>query len=101
MLDDQLVSKFLCRRIETRLRLVIVFEGSYLGEANVGSLLTEALTADVEAVLADQTGGVGADTAIQSTLPLAHLVLSSWLVDRLLLSLAGGSVAYQPRLPLP
>lgn len=37
---------------------------SYLDEANVGGLLTEALTADVEAVLADQTGLVGADAAV-------------------------------------
>jgi hypothetical protein len=37
--------------------------GMYLGETDVGSLLTEALTADVEAVLADKTGLVGADTA--------------------------------------
>lgn len=36
---------------------------SYLDEANVGGLLPEALTADVEAVLADQTGLVGADSA--------------------------------------
>lgn len=34
-----------------------------LDETNVGSLLAEALTADVEAVLADQTSLVGADTA--------------------------------------
>jgi hypothetical protein len=38
---------------------------SYLDEANVGGLLTEALTADVEAVLADQTGLVGADAAVR------------------------------------
>jgi hypothetical protein len=38
---------------------------SYLDKANIGSLLTEALTADVEAVLADKTGLVGADAAIQ------------------------------------
>jgi len=38
---------------------------SYLDEANVGSLLAEALTADVEAVLADQTSGVGADAAVE------------------------------------
>lgn len=38
---------------------------SYLGESNVGGLLTEALTADVESVLADQTSGVGADTAVK------------------------------------
>ena len=40
---------------------------SYLDEANVGGLLTEALTADVETVLADETGLVGADTAGEKT----------------------------------
>ena len=35
-----------------------------LGEADVLGLLTEALTADVEAVLADETSLVGADTAV-------------------------------------
>jgi hypothetical protein len=38
----------------------------YLDEANVGGLLTEALTADVEAVLANQTGGVLADAAVMN-----------------------------------
>ena len=38
---------------------------SYLDETNVGGLLAEALTADVEAVLADQTSGVGADAAVE------------------------------------
>jgi hypothetical protein len=38
---------------------------AYLDEANVGRLLTEALTADVEAVLADQTGLMGADAAVK------------------------------------
>lgn len=42
-----------------------VLRFSYLGEANVVGLLTEALTADVEAVLADETSRVGADTAKQ------------------------------------
>jgi hypothetical protein len=37
---------------------------SYLDEANVGGLLAEALTADVQAVLADETGLVGADAAV-------------------------------------
>ena len=41
---------------------------SVLNEANVGGLLTEALTADVEAVLADETGLVGADTAATGAL---------------------------------
>jgi hypothetical protein len=36
-------------------------------EADVGGLLTEALTADVQAVLADETGLVGADTAVEGT----------------------------------
>ena len=41
-------------------------EESYLGEADISGLLAEALTADVESVLADQTGLVGADAAIFS-----------------------------------
>ena len=41
---------------------------SYLDETNVGGLLAEALTADVEAVLADQTSGVGADAAVSTVL---------------------------------
>jgi hypothetical protein len=36
----------------------------YLDKSNVGALLPEALTADVQAVLADETSGVGADTAV-------------------------------------
>jgi hypothetical protein len=35
----------------------------YLGETDVAGLLAEALTADAEAVLADETGLVGADAA--------------------------------------
>ena len=38
---------------------------AYLDETNVGGLLTEALTADVQAVLADETGGVGANAAVE------------------------------------
>jgi len=38
---------------------------AYLDEADVGGFLTEALAADVEAVLADETGLVGADTAVE------------------------------------
>jgi hypothetical protein len=38
---------------------------AYLDETNVGGLLTEALTADVQAVLADETGLVGADAAVE------------------------------------
>jgi len=39
---------------------------SYLDETDVGALLAEALTADVEAVLADETSGVGADAAVEA-----------------------------------
>lgn len=41
------------------------FVDAYLDEANVGGLLTEALTADVQAVLADETSLVGADAAVE------------------------------------
>lgn len=51
--------------------------GSHLLEANVGALLTEALTADVQAVLADQTGTVGADAAVKRDGMLARLPFSS------------------------
>lgn len=37
-----------------------------LEEANRGALFTEALTAEVKAVFADETGLVSADTAIMS-----------------------------------
>lgn len=42
----------------------VLVVGTHLDEANVGGLLAEALTADVEAVLADETGLVGADAAV-------------------------------------
>jgi hypothetical protein len=51
---------------------------SYLDESNIGSLLSEALTADVEAVLADETGLVGADAA-------KKLVLADMFIPRCLL----------------
>lgn len=44
---------------------------SYLDETNVGGLLTEALTADVQAVLADETSRVGADAAVSTSLATA------------------------------
>lgn len=46
---------------------------SYLDKANVGRLLTEALTADVKAVLADETGLVCADSAIENHVALAGI----------------------------
>ena len=48
---------------------------SYLDETNVGGLLAEALTADVEAVLADKTSLVGADAAVKN-LSVSHMFLS-------------------------
>lgn len=62
-----------------------------LVEADVGGLLTEALTADVQAVLADETGLVSADTAmeepmlvsllsaLQSQAPLVFLPIAPFL----------------------
>ena len=38
-------------------------EISYFCESNIGRFLSEALTADIQAVLADKTGGVSADAA--------------------------------------
>lgn len=48
---------------------------AYLDESNVGGLLTEALTADVKTVLADETGLVGADAAVHNQ-TLAKSILS-------------------------
>jgi hypothetical protein len=51
----------------------IIEEGgsvSYLDEANVGALLAEALTANVEAVLADETSRVGAHAAVSTSLAI-------------------------------
>ena len=47
--------------------LVNMFKPSHLGESNVGRFFSEALTADVQAVLADQTSLVLADAAIPSS----------------------------------
>lgn len=38
---------------------------SYLDEPDILALFPEALTADVEAIFADQTGLVGANTAVE------------------------------------
>ena len=105
--------KIMCCRVG-----VVVGEGgnSYLDEANVGTLLTEALTADVEAVLADETGLVGADTAVRSNVSQVSLILMpcsprSDLVDHdlgiffpflsLLSSRGNRGASYQARAPLP
>lgn len=43
---------------------LVDWDSAYLDEADVLGLLTEALTAQVEVILADKTGGVLADAAI-------------------------------------
>lgn len=45
----------------------------YLDEPNVLALLPEALTADVQAILADQTGRVGADAAVERKEQCQHI----------------------------
>jgi hypothetical protein len=65
---DISVGLFVCllsswRDVVTR-QLRAAEKAAYLDEANIGGLLAEALTADVEAVLADQTSLVGADAAV-------------------------------------
>jgi hypothetical protein len=45
----------------------------YLDESNVRGLLSEALTADVQAILADQTSLVGADTATSQQSAPTHI----------------------------
>lgn len=49
---------------------------TYLDEANIKRLLTEALTADVQPVFPDQTGLVSADAAvlINIEIPMSALI---------------------------
>lgn len=42
-----------------------MIESPYLNEADVLALLSEALTADVQAVFPDETGLVGADATVE------------------------------------
>lgn len=58
-----------------------VVVGTHLDEANVGGLLAEALTADVEAVLADETGLVGADAAVGGGDRLANCFVRGFRVS--------------------
>jgi len=41
---------------------------AYLDETDISSFLSEALTADVESIFADETGFVGADSAVRDVL---------------------------------
>lgn len=89
-------------------------EGTNLVETDVGGLLTEALTADVEAVLADQTGSVGADAAVElqkKSIVSISVLLSSFahfpppsdssLTQAVHPIQRGGGGPYQEREPLP
>lgn len=68
---------------------------SYLDETDVGALLAEALTADVEAVLSDETSRVGADAAVAAQLALV-------LCHRFPSPCAVASGAYHaPHVPIP
>ena len=70
----------------------------YLDESNIRGLLSEALTADVQTILSDQTSLVGADTAIttisscSNLFPSIHLHNPSKVLIRR---------TYQARAPLP
>ena len=70
---------------------------AYLGEANVVGLLPEALTADVQAVLADETSWVRADTANRKS---AHYIpiLPQFL---LFMCVFSSNITYHSLEPLP
>ena len=53
----------------------MAYFNSYLDETNVLALFPEALTADVQAILADQTGFVGADAAVREKTIHVSMVL--------------------------
>lgn len=68
--------------------------GTNLDEADILGLLTEALTADVETVFADETGTVSADAAVR--------VVRSSCPSRLdIVNRSMGVEAYHCLLPLP
>jgi hypothetical protein len=48
-----------------RSQLSKLWVSSYLGESDVNGSFPKALTADVESVLADETGGMCADAAVK------------------------------------
>lgn len=55
---------------------------SYLGEADILGLLTEALTAQVELVLADETSSVLADAAIAGRVSIRNLAVEKLTTSR-------------------
>lgn len=86
---------------------ILAADATDLVEANVGGLLTEALTADVQAVLADETGLVGADTAVGKKTNVSSCFLCYRLppvfppMRNFLHVQSGAGCAYHSRLPLP
>lgn len=52
----------------------------YLVEADISAVLTEALTAQVEPVLADERGGLAADTATQWSMWSIFTSCKAWAV---------------------
>jgi hypothetical protein len=68
----------------------------YLDESNIGCLLTETLAADVETILADETGFVCADAAVEVKCQQMPSISARYLIlcDR-------SKVTYQARDPLP
>ena len=73
-----------------------------LDEANVGGVLTEAATAQVEAVLADDTVGVGAHAAATDTQQRSARRRRRWLCTRwvTLRNSASQLWSWQPCTPL-
>lgn len=60
-----------------------VFCSAYLDETNVLALFSEALTADVQAVLADETGSVGADAAVGRSVSYISLSLRCFILYKI------------------
>lgn len=76
-------------------RIIKLDRYAYLFETNVSRVLTEALTAEVEAVLADKTGAMGTGTAMHEQVNLLHQTYTS------LLNKKDGCITYHSREPFP
>ena len=62
---------------------------TYLHKPNILALFPEALSADVEAIFADETGFVGADAAVDCEISNQHIV-SSKVIKATLAKMTGG-----------
>jgi ABC-type cobalt transport system substrate-binding protein len=74
---------------------------SYLDETNVGALLAEALTADVQAILADETSRVGADAAVSTSLATVPMYKPRYSPIYRVGSGSEEVITYHSREPLP